>query len=212
VEQVIHVFHGFLGSPEDFQFLKRDDVILHDVYAMNTYPVVGPDDILIGYSMGGRIALEIAEANNYNLKKIILINAHPGLDTEEEKLARAHFEETIIQKLKSRTLPEFMEYWNDLPIFFHDAPLTLNDQTRFEQSADLFDRYRLSKQRNHLPKVIEHKNKVLWIVGLFDEKYMDLVSEILMPNDIPVKGIPGGHRLFQQERELKEVLKQEGIF
>ncbi len=29
---MIRVFHGFLGSPSDFNFLKRDGVILHNLY------------------------------------------------------------------------------------------------------------------------------------------------------------------------------------
>lgn len=56
---MIHVFHGFLGSPEDFQFLNGEDVQVHDLYSMNQYPEIGLDDTLIGYSLGGRIALEI---------------------------------------------------------------------------------------------------------------------------------------------------------
>jgi len=208
---VIHVFHGFLGSPEDFDFMKRNDVIVHDLYNMASFPAITSEDTLIGYSMGGRIALEIAEANQYNVKKVVLINAHPGLETEEEKINRAQFETTIINELKARSLSDFMDYWNNLPIFFHDAPLKLNDEERFQKSSEIFDKYRLSRQKNHLPAIIQHKEKVLFIVGLFDEKYMDLVSEILIPNEVPVKGIPGGHRLFQQGPELMHVLKEEGI-
>jgi hypothetical protein len=49
------------------------------------------------------------------------------------------------------------------------------------------------------------------ILGLFDEKYMDLGSEIFIPEGFRVKGIPGGHRLFQYQSELLKVLKEEGI-
>lgn len=207
---MIHVFHGFLGSPEDFSFLKRDDVIIHDLYSMTEYPEVGPTDTLIGYSLGGRIALEIAFKNNYQLKKVVLINAHPGLADEEEKLHRTEFETNIVNELKLKSRSDFMEFWNSLPIFFHDAPIEITDE-RFKKSADLFDRYRLSKQLNFLPDIIQNKEKILYIVGLFDEKYMDLVSEVLIPEEVPVKGIPGGHRLFQQGIALKQVLIDEGI-
>ena len=208
---MIHVFHGFLGSPDDFKFLKRDDVMIHDLYEMNHYPEVTSGDTLIGYSMGGRIALEIASRRGFNLKKVVLINAHPGLETEEEKLNRTQFEKVILNELMTRSMDDFMDYWNELPIFFHDRPIRLHNQTRFQESAALFDRYRLSRQKNFLPEMIEHKDKILFIAGLFDEKYMDLVSEVLMPNHIAVKGIPGGHRLFQQENELKQILIDEGV-
>lgn len=207
---MIHVFHGFLGSPEDFSFLKRDDVVIHDLYKMDSYPEIGPEDTLIGYSLGGRIALEIAHAKKYQLKKVVLINAHPGLSDEEEKMHRAEFETNIVNELKSKSSVDFMEFWNSLPIFFHDGPIKITDE-RFAKSAELFDRYRLSKQKFFLPEIIEHKDKVLYVVGLFDEKYMDLVSEVLIPEEVPVKGIPGGHRLFQQGEALKQILISEGV-
>lgn len=207
---MIHVFHGFLGSPEDFSFLKRNDVVIHDLYSMKDYPEIGPDDTLIGYSLGGRIALEIAFKMNYQLKKVVLINAHPGIADEEEKLHRSQFETTIVNELKTKERSDFMEFWNALPIFFHDAPIEITED-RFKKSAELFDRYRLSKQINFLPDMIQNKEKILYIVGLFDEKYMDLVSEVLIPEEVLVKGIPGGHRLFQQEVALKQILIDEGI-
>lgn len=208
---MIHVFHGFLGSPQDFSYLERDDVILHDLYQMEVFPVIGPEDTLIGYSMGGRIAMEIAHANGYQFKKIVLINTHPGLETEEEKNQRASFELSVLKEFETKTQEEFLEYWNDYPIFFHDAPLKDIPEDRFKKSPELFERYRLSKQNNHLPELIQNKDKVLWIVGLFDEKYMEVATEYIMPHQIRVKGIPGGHRLFQNSVELTKLLTDEGI-
>lgn len=208
---MIHVFHGFLGSPEDFSFLKNDNVLIHDLYSMETFPKVGPDDVLIGYSMGGRIALEIAESVDYNIKKLVLISANPGLSSEEEKTHRAEWERTVIQDLETLSMSDFLAQWNDLPVFFHDAPLKDLTPERYKKSAALFEKYLLSKQRDHLPLMIEHKEKVLYVVGLFDEKYMDFASEVFIPYGITVRGIPGGHRLFQLHTELKKVLTAEGI-
>lgn len=207
---MIHVFHGFLGSPDDFQFLAGKDVQIHDLYSMDTYPEIGTEDTLIGYSLGGRIALEIAHAKSFEIKKLVLINAHPGLQDDEEKMDRVQFETKIINDLRSTTKDDFMDNWNSLPIFFHDRPISVTDD-RYNRSAELFDRYRLSKQKNFLADIIEHKDKVLYIVGFFDEKYMDLVSEILIPEEVPVKGIPGGHRLFQHADAMKQILVSEGI-
>lgn len=208
---MIHVFHGFLGSPKDFEFLKKDGVVLHDLYSIDTYPEISPDDTLIGYSMGGRVALDIAHSVQYNLKKIVLINSHPGISFEEEKMGRARWEATVVQDLQTKSKEAFLEDWNNLPLFFHDAPLMDIPDERYLKSKDLFERYRLSKQADHLPEIVKNKEKVLWIVGIFDEKYMDLASELLLPYEVKVKGIPGGHRLFQQEKELLKVLNDEGI-
>jgi 2-succinyl-6-hydroxy-2,4-cyclohexadiene-1-carboxylate synthase len=210
---MIHVFHGFLGSPEDFSYLKNQnsDVVIHDLYKMTQMPVISEGDTLIGYSMGGRIALDIALAHNYQLKKVVLINAHPGLSSDEEKMERAKWETSLIRELETKSKEDFFEEWNNLPIFFHDAPLKVSSEERYQESKVLFDKYRLSNQADHLPEIVKHKDKVLYIVGLFDEKYMDLASDYLLPHDVTVKGIPAGHRLFQHEKELLKVLSDEGI-
>jgi 2-succinyl-6-hydroxy-2,4-cyclohexadiene-1-carboxylate synthase len=210
MEPMIHVFHGFLGSPDDFNFIKADEVMIHDLYSLEASPIIHEDDVLIGYSMGGRIALELASNINYNLKKIILINAHPGLSTSEDKLARIEFETKILRELQTRKKEDFLEWWNNLPLFTHDQPIVTSDE-RYQKSSELFQRYRLSDQADHLPHMVKNKDKILFIVGVFDEKYMELVTEFLIPNDIPVKGLPGGHRLFQNEKELLGILKAEGI-
>jgi 2-succinyl-6-hydroxy-2,4-cyclohexadiene-1-carboxylate synthase len=207
---MIHIFHGFLGSADDFSFLKSDEVVIHDLYSMKGPPQIHANDTLIGYSMGGRIALDLAHEINYQFKKIVLINAHPGLSNEEERFHRTEFETIVLQELNHKNKKDFLEWWNSLPIFTFDAPITTSDE-RYAQSSILFGDYRLSLQKNHLPEMIQNRDKVLFIVGLFDERYMELVNDILIPENLTVKGIPGGHRLFQQKEELMKVLSDEGI-
>jgi 2-succinyl-6-hydroxy-2,4-cyclohexadiene-1-carboxylate synthase len=207
---MIHIFHGFLGSPDDFCYLASEKVKIHDLYENFQVPAIEKDDILIGYSMGGRIALELADKCNFQLKKLILISAHPGLSTEEEKEYRKDFEKVICEKLGSETKEDFLNWWNSLPLFNFDAPITTTDE-RFKRSFELFNNYKLSDQKDHLPNLTKHKDKIIYVVGLFDEKYMELVSEKILPAEISVKGIPGTHRLFQYREDLVKLLNEEGI-
>jgi pimeloyl-ACP methyl ester carboxylesterase len=211
VVEVIHVFHGFLGSPLDFDFLKQDNVILHDLCELKHFPEITKEDILIGYSMGGRIALEIAASVNYDLKKIVLINAHPGLQNDESRGERKKFEDQILKKLKELSAQDFLEYWNALPLFSHDEPIKELSSARYDKFYDLFQEYRLSNQVNHLPIIIRNKHKIIWFIGQDDEKYINLTEELLLPHDLEIKAIPGGHRLFQRSIELREALEAEGI-
>lgn len=207
---MIHVFHGFLGSPEDFSFLKRDDVLLHDLYQEQEFEIK-PEDTLIGYSMGGRIALDLAKKHNYNFKKLVLINAHPGLTTDEEKAGRAQWELNVLNSLKSMEQEDFLEMWNSLPLFMHDAPLTAMPEERYKKSLELFARYQLSDQIDHLPDIVKYKDKILYIVGVLDARYMEIVTDYFLPYEVPVKAIPGGHRLFQEKDLLKKLLLEENI-
>lgn len=206
---MIHIFHGFLGSPVDFSFLQRDGVVLHDLYEEKDFHIE-EGDILIGYSMGGRIALELAAKMNFNIKKLILLNAHPGPESEEERLERKIFEQKVLQELRTKTRTEFLTWWNALPIFTHDIPLSTS-QERFDQSPELFERYRLSEQKNFLPEMIRNSEKILYVVGLYDEKYMELATELLLSQDLRVKGIPAGHRIYQNRDELLKLLEEENI-
>lgn len=208
---MIHVLHGLFGAPSDFAFLEGKDVVLHDLYDPKFHIDLKSDDILIGYSMGGRVALELADKVNFKIKKLILLNSHPGLSTQEEKNKRKSWENEILSNLNSLKPSQFFDYWNSLPIFEHDQPLLPISEERYEASKLLFDKFRLSNQPNFLDSVSKHLDIVLWIVGLQDEKYMSIAEEKLLPLDIAVKGIPGGHRLFQRPLELVSALKEEGI-
>lgn len=192
---MIHVFHGFLGSPSDFHFLNDKNIISHDLYK-NT-PQTGNEDILIGYSMGGRLAMELARKNGF--QKLILINAHPGLEDDKEREIRSLWEEEVLERL---TIPEtFLAWWNALPLFTHDRPLVRVPQG----SEELFKRMLLSRQENFLPFLTENKDRVHWILGQNDPKYSALAGKLA---DFNVQLIPGGHRLFQKPENLLPVIRK----
>lgn len=204
---MIHVFHGFLGSPEDFSFLAGAGVTLHDLHDLDLKTFeVSPDDTLVGYSMGGRIALELAQRVNFQVKRLVLMNAHPGLEDLPAREERRRWEEEVVQRLGQES---FLSYWNALPVFAADAPLAPISQEIREKNAELFKRFRLSEQENFLPKL--RKDNVLWLIGSRDEKYVSLAEKRLLPNGLPVRIIPAGHRLFQHPELVKKVLQEEGI-
>lgn len=208
---MIHVLHGFLGSPADFAFLQGEGVKIYDLLDPNLKIEIAPTDTIIGYSMGGRIALELATKINFNLKRVILINANPGLESEEEKKQRIAWEDQVLEKMETLNVQDFFTYWNALPIFSHDQKLAPVDQNRYEGFKNIFDKFRLSNQPNYLPQVIKHLEKVLWVIGLQDEKYTLIAEERLLPHDIAIKGIEGGHRLFQNPEALISLLREENV-
>lgn len=205
---MIHVFHGFLGSPSDFDFLKGEDILLHDLLGDLDQIQVSPEDTLIGYSMGGRIALELASRLNFVIKKLVLINAHSGLSSDAEKIERKDWE----NKIEGMMLESgFFSYWNSLPIFSHDRPLQEFSTERLNAFKNLFHRFRLSEQKDFLPEISLHKNKVLWIIGQDDQKYHAWAHRELLPREIPCRFTFGGHRLFQHPEKVIQVLKEEGV-
>ncbi len=100
--------HGFLGAPEDWE-----EVISylpsHLKINLLSYPFNPPDEgVLIGYSMGGRIALSYPHPK-------ILLSAHLGLEKGHEQ--RAQEEEIWIKALQTLSLDAFLEKWYAQPLF-----------------------------------------------------------------------------------------------
>lgn len=192
---VIRAFHGFLGSPRDFEFLKGQGVVIYDLN--DDLPETTSEDTLIGYSMGGRVAMDLAKKNGF--KKLILINAHPGLSDDKEREVRSLWEEEVLERL---TDPEsFLEWWNALPLFHADKPILSVPLG----SADLFRQMLLSRQENFLPFLEERQKDVHWILGEKDPKY-SLLSQQLRGFDVHM--VPGGHRLLQHPELLKPIIRK----
>jgi 2-succinyl-6-hydroxy-2,4-cyclohexadiene-1-carboxylate synthase len=116
--------HGFLGCKEDW-----DEVISHlenDFHCLSlNLPGHGStfsEDFfealshtratLIGYSMGGRIAL----THRSPFSRVIAISAHPGLVSEEERKKRLEEDEKTAEKI-CVSFEQFLEEWYAQPLF-----------------------------------------------------------------------------------------------
>src|SRR4029453_10268186 len=110
--------HGFLGSGEDFEALHANLPLslsapdLHGADARSIGElaelVAGPS-IAIGYSMGARVALELALRRP--LEALILIGATAGIPDESERAARREADEAWAQQLESEDIDGFLARW-----------------------------------------------------------------------------------------------------
>ena len=140
----ILMLHGFLGSSKDW-FEVTDTLkskffcILPDLpghgrtkslsdsdYAMQStalslLAILNQEEIkqaaLVGYSMGGRLALYLALTHSEYFSKLILESASPGLKTEKERQARMASDAAVISNLKTQTIDEFITGWYSQPMF-----------------------------------------------------------------------------------------------
>ncbi|MCP5492826.1 MAG: alpha/beta fold hydrolase, partial [Chlamydiales bacterium] len=80
--------HGFLGCPQDWNTLTAD--FPHPFTSPSLEDIkVTEGSILVGYSMGGRIALSLAAEAPDKFAALILIGANPGIPDEQKPLRRA---------------------------------------------------------------------------------------------------------------------------
>jgi 2-succinyl-6-hydroxy-2,4-cyclohexadiene-1-carboxylate synthase len=71
---------------------------------------------LVGYSMGGRLALHVAASSPERLLSLLTIGAHAGLE-EEAREGRRRGDEAMAQRIESEGLEAFVKYWTSLPMF-----------------------------------------------------------------------------------------------
>jgi len=71
---------------------------------------------LVGYSMGGRLALNVAATRPERILSLLTIGAHAGLD-EEARGGRRRGDEALAQRIETDGLEAFVNYWSSLPMF-----------------------------------------------------------------------------------------------
>jgi 2-succinyl-6-hydroxy-2,4-cyclohexadiene-1-carboxylate synthase len=78
---------------------------------------------LLGYSMGGRLALFFALRYPDRVRSLILESASPGLADAGERQARQAADDALADRIVDRGMAWFAEYWGSLPLFASQARL-----------------------------------------------------------------------------------------
>ena len=79
--------------------------------------------VVAGYSMGGRIALNIPAAAADGPAGLVAVGASPGIENADERAHRRIWDEAQAGRIES-DFERFLELWYDLPLF---EPLRRND-------------------------------------------------------------------------------------
>ncbi len=72
---------------------------------------------LLGYSMGGRLALYFALEYPSMVNKLILESASPGLKTSDERGDRVLADNTLARRIIDMGIQDFVDYWENIPLF-----------------------------------------------------------------------------------------------
>jgi 2-succinyl-6-hydroxy-2,4-cyclohexadiene-1-carboxylate synthase len=72
---------------------------------------------LVGYSMGGRVALHAALALGDRVQRLVLIGATPGLADKGERVARAADDAALADRIEAIGIDAFVREWGAQPLF-----------------------------------------------------------------------------------------------
>lgn len=202
------IIPGFLGTAEEWDFCPFP----HTVVDLLTTPspqslaewapilVSYEKDlpkILIGYSLGGRIALHALTAYPEHFTKAVIISAHTGLSSEEERKTRIKNDAAWAARFAAESWDSVMADWNAQPVFGG------SEKTRHEKNYDrrhlshALTSWSLGTQKDLLPSLSGITTEILWITGAHDKKFTaigDTACEAL-PNSRHWVCPHAGHRV-----------------
>ncbi|WP_338017040.1 2-succinyl-6-hydroxy-2,4-cyclohexadiene-1-carboxylate synthase [Myxacorys almedinensis] len=211
---IVVFLHGFLGSSEEFDpvvslLAGRFCCLRIDLPGHGKTQVAGgeecyaiaptaraiirlldhlamPPTYLMGYSMGGRLALYLALHYDARFPKVMLESASPGLKTEAERVARRHHDFALAQRLET-DFAGFLAEWYEQPLFRslkqHPQFETMIQNRLKNDPATLATSLRCmgtGMQPSLWQQLSRHQSPVLGVVGACDRKFITIYQEMAM--------------------------------
>ncbi|MGQ9846808.1 MAG: alpha/beta fold hydrolase [Bacteroidales bacterium] len=228
--------HGYLENKELWDefidYFKDEQVICIDLPGCGSSPVQQNQSIesmasavfatlaeikiqnafFVAHSMGGYVALALAEMHPEIFKGLVLLHSHPFADTEEKKNARLQEIELIKAGKKSLLLQTFV------PRLY--AP-TFNDEKYFSKSRKMAESMSEDGMIACLSAMANRKDKthlvnsanfpILWIYGKYDQLFNYKIAENLNLTNPFVKKFlmnQSGHMsMFEQRDDFIAIVK-----
>jgi 2-succinyl-6-hydroxy-2,4-cyclohexadiene-1-carboxylate synthase len=165
---VIVALHGFLGRPADWTFL-RDAGFEVDARELDDVPTTG--ETILGYSMGGRIALH-ALLDGARYQRAVIISAGLGIEEEPDRLARRQGDERWARRFENEDWGAVLRDWNAQPLFGGHVPVRRERDYDRNRVVDALRRWSPGVLPPLAPRLHEIAIPVLWIAGARDAKYV----------------------------------------
>lgn len=123
--------HGQTEAPADPARYSMEQSA-NDLAGLLTTMVPGPVNLL-GYSMGGRLALYFAVHYPYLVQSLILESASPGLADDAAQQERIHSDEQLAVAIETEGMAAFIERWEKLPLFATQQTLPATVQSQLHE-------------------------------------------------------------------------------
>ena len=81
-----------------------------------------PGDALVGYSMGGRLALHAALREPGRLGALVLVGVSAGIEDRAEREDRRRSDDSLAEWMDRRSIEEVVERWERNPVFDSQPP------------------------------------------------------------------------------------------
>mgnify|MGYP000443904589 CR=1 FL=1 len=196
----LHAISGFLGGPSDWSDLSKlngIDLIAHDAREwldsrdVNSWgtlvraasasltTVAGRKSMLLGYSLGGRIAMHLLAATPERWAGAMLVSAHPGLSEVQDRAARVAADEAWARRFDTEPWEKVLDAWEHQPVLAtsRSRPVRAAECDRAVWTKALRS-LSLGQQRDFRPFLRSYRKPVAWVAGARDVKFVTLARQL----------------------------------
>lgn len=166
----------------------------------------GGKAVYLGYSMGGRLCLQLAL--DHPCRAVILLGSSPGIADETERSARHASDDALAMSIERDGTPAFMDRWLAQPMFATLRPSEEDLEARHANSAaGLATALRELSAGTQDPlwdRLGEIEAPTLLMAGALDTRYTSLAEEMAMAigDNATTAAIPGaGHAAHLEQPE-----------
>lgn len=202
--------HGKTDSPIEVQ--KYEIVrAAADLKALLDEFGIGKADLL-GYSMGGRLAITFASMYPERVRKLVLESTTPGIPSAEDRELRIKQDHRLAARIEAEGVEKFIDYWEGIPLFRSQRklPAKVREQIRSQRLqndprglANSLRGMGTGSQPSWWDKLPVFDFETLLVTGKLDEKFCKIAEEMALklPNSVQMSLIDSGHAIHVEQPE-----------
>lgn len=138
--------------------------------------------VLVGYSMGARMALHAAIQHPYAMTGLVLVSGTAGIEDDSERAARIQADEALASRIEKIGTSAFIHEWIRQPLFAKStiSEDEIRDRCRNTPSslASSLRKCGTGQQESLWSQLEEIRIPVLLICGNRDEKFLEIAKRM----------------------------------
>lgn len=197
----IYAMPGFLGLPSDWEMLSAGELQVKKVVLLSLQDYLASSQnglnhwaksfnasiraqacqekrLLLGYSLGGRLAMHALLQDSSLWSGAVLISSHSGLKNELDKQKRLSNDHIWAERFENDSWESLMQAWNAQSIFAGSPLFFQRNEKDYDRKilASHLRNFSLGQQRDLSLSLLQLTLPRLWMVGERDCAYTDLMQ------------------------------------
>jgi 2-succinyl-6-hydroxy-2,4-cyclohexadiene-1-carboxylate synthase len=171
---------------------------------------------VVGYSMGGRIALAYAASHPKRVASLVLESASFGPRDAAARTEAVRADEALVERLRGSSAREFAEWWATMPVLASQADLpadvrSIEAEMRAANDPQALACVVLGAGQGRMNDLSEAASMLpmplMYVVGSKDPKYSAIAQDAHDMWGLDVRRLPTGHNVhLEQPQEYAALL------